>query len=115
MGSLPLEGIMRSCSRVVSIGIAAGLVFIAATTARSATTAYESFNYNNGATLDGQLGGDGFTGSWSGNSLFTIASGSLIDPTGMNGSAGNRVTSGASDANKDIHRDLTVPVGTPGT
>ena len=54
---------------------------------------------------------------WGGNdpTAFTIASGGLVDPTGLVTSYGNYVTSGTSATNKDIHANLTTPLGMPGT
>ena len=77
----------------------------------------ESFNYTSGATLNGQLGGgsQGFAGAWSGDSTFTIGNGSLGPLPGAISDTGNRSTTSAFGANRDIERFLSNPLGTPGT
>lgn len=88
-----------------------------ASIAAAAPSAIESFNYPFGATLNGQLGGgsQGFSGAWSGNSTFTIGSGSLNPPAGATSDTGNRSTTTAFGANRDVERFLSNPLGTPGT
>ncbi|MDZ4818139.1 MAG: PEP-CTERM sorting domain-containing protein [Planctomycetota bacterium] len=78
--------------------------------------AYDGFDYTSvGNDLHGLSGGFGWTGSWTGNTIFDIATGSLPDPNGWSTTTGNRVYSPASGSNKDIHRMLASPIGMPGT
>lgn len=81
--------------------------------------AYDGFDYApGGSDLSGKQGGGsfGFSGAWNGNVAFDIVETDLNDPTGLlEPPQGGHVTSEASDGNKDIHRDLETPVGSPGT
>jgi T5SS/PEP-CTERM-associated repeat protein len=82
--------------------------------------AYEPFDYSPaGADLEGKNGGSGFAGPWAGNGIdpadrFNIAPDSLS--FGELRTAGNRATTDASvSASGGIARELSVPLGAPGT
>jgi hypothetical protein len=117
----PLPGVLRFwfCSIQYAIFIVLCFTWIALTASRqvsAAQLAYEGFGYSPvGAGLSGQNGGSGFSGSWSGSTLFTIATGSLNDPTGSMTPTGNNVASPASGGNKDMERTLTTQLGAAGS
>ncbi len=101
--------------RTVMLAVGAGIILSLPDYCVGSPLAYEGFDYAPaGADLNGQAGGTGFVGSWSGNTLFDVAGGSLAYPVGLPPS-GSSVSSPASDSNKDIQRDLAVSLGTPGT
>ncbi len=82
--------------------------------------AYDGFNYTPvGSVITGQSGGGsfGWSDAWSGvtSGPFTIGAGSLSAPDDPTPSSGNMLTTGISGSNKDTHRDLATPLGTPGT
>lgn len=80
--------------------------------------ALEEFNYSNiGGDLTGQSGGGsfGFSGPWSGQTSYNVASGTLVTPKAPLPKVGNSVSAVAFPENRDIDRDLQLPWGADGT
>lgn len=85
-----MNRMLRYCSWTVIGGLAA---LLAVSSAHSALLFSENFNYTLGANLDGQNGGSGFFGAWSGGDS-TIAAGL--------GGTGNAVQIGSSIATRPL-------------
>jgi hypothetical protein len=98
------------------IGIIASLILIGLpTSTRAEPLVYEGFGYSPSSTLNGQSGGTGWSGAWSGSTQFVLGSGGLGFAGGLPAS-GNFVMSGADlGNNKDIGRSLAIPLGAPGS
>src|ERR1700722_14034965 len=110
---------MKQRSLFALIALVAGYVTPCAP-GHGQVTLYEGFNYSPvGSTIPGQTGsGDlGFSGTWASGepSSFTVGAGSLSSPYLYLPSSGNMMSTGYSGSNKDMSREVTVPVGAPGT
>ena len=94
------------------------LLALRSATAHAYLIAYEDFNY-------GQVGGDlhgssdggsfGFSNSWTGNTSYNVAGGSLNAPRDPLPQAGNSVSGVAYFENRGIDRTLTTPLGADNT
>jgi hypothetical protein len=81
---------------------------------------YDGFNYTPaGAAISGQSGGGsfGWSGPWGGTQAagYFIGGGSLASPFPGEPTSGNMLSTGVSTGNKGTLRNLTTPLGTPGT
>jgi hypothetical protein len=86
------------------------------TTARADLIARDDFDYAGvGSDLHGNGGGVGFADSWSGNTSYNIASGSLNSPRDPLPLVGNSVSGVAYGENRGIDRTLSAPLGTDDT
>ncbi len=86
------------------------------TTARADLIAHDDFDYTSvGSDLHGNGGGVGFADSWSGNTSYNIASGSLNSPRDPLPLVGNSVSGVAYGENRGIDRTLSTPLGTDDT
>ncbi|WP_145435526.1 hypothetical protein [Lacipirellula limnantheis] len=82
----------------------------------AALIAHDDFAYVGvGSDLHGNGGGFGFADSWSGNTSYNIASGSLNSPRDPLPLVGNSVSGVAYGDNRGIDRTLSVPLGVEGT
>jgi len=78
--------------------------------------ARDDFEYAGvGSDLHGNGGGVGFADSWSGNTSYNIASGSLNSPRDPLPLVGNSVSGVAYGENRGIDRTLSTPLGTDDT
>ena len=94
---------------------AASVLLLVPVSARGEPIVYEGFSYSPSSPLNGQTGGTGWSGAWSGSAQFVVGNGSLANPGSLPVS-GNFVMSGADlGSNKDIGRSLAAPLGAPGT
>lgn len=101
--------------------VAVTALILAATHAHAASLVYEGFDDTSpGVPLLGSSGGSGFASPWSPGGFnasiftnYTVASGSLSF-AGLQ-TSGNHVTTSAQNAISGLTRNLTTPLGTPGT
>src|SRR5579885_1970618 len=86
-------------------------------TAAAQSIAYEGFNYNNSGSLNGLGGGTGWGNSWNTNQTgqYTIAPGSLGDPTGTLATGGNRLDLPANGGDATAGRSLSTNLAQAGS
>ncbi|MBA4105085.1 MAG: hypothetical protein C0485_04945 [Pirellula sp.] len=96
--------------------VVAGAAIGRPTTARADLIARDDFEYSGvGSDLHGNGSGVGFADSWSGNTSYNIASGSLNSPRDPLPLVGNSVSGVAYGENRGIDRTLSAPLGTDDT
>ena len=104
-------------NRVLLLAITvAGASLNLPTSVNAALIARDDFEYAGvGSDLHGNGGGIGFADSWSGNTSYNVASGSLNSPRDPLPLAGNSVSGVAYGENRGIDRTLSAPLGTDDT
>jgi hypothetical protein len=101
---------------LAALAVGASFIFVPPTLVRGALLALENFEYGGvGSDLHGNGGGFGFVNSWSGNTSYNIASGSLNSPRDPLPLAGNSVSGVAYGENRGIDRTLSAPLGADDT
>ncbi len=99
-----------SVTRLVIILVTAGIPGVA----DASVIAYEGFQYDAGTNLNALNGGTGFSDAWFVNqSTYTVANGSLGDPTSTLSSSGNSLYH--TGLQPQARRNLNVSLGTTGT
>lgn len=84
--------------------------------AKADLLALENFDYGNvGGDLTGHGGGLGFADSWTGNTSYNVANGSLNSPRDPLPLVGNSVSGVAYGDNRGIDRTLSAPLGADDT